>query len=54
MATGTGVPEALDALERAVERRTARRIRGHDWQATAVDPGTVAAVADFVDPATAS
>ena len=51
MSTGSGVPDALDALERAVERRTAHRIRGHAWQATSADLHTVDLVADFVAPA---
>ncbi|MCF3963694.1 hypothetical protein [Streptomyces fuscigenes] len=51
MSTGSGVPDALDALERAVERRAARRIRDHDWRAVGADPETAAAVAAFVDRA---
>lgn len=51
MSTGSGVPDALDALERAVESRAAHRIRSHDWRATSADLDTVDVVADFVDPA---
>jgi hypothetical protein len=50
MSTGSGVPDALDALERAVKKRMARKIRDHDWSATGRDPETADAVADFVDP----
>lgn len=45
---GSGILDALDALERAVEHRSVYTIRNHAWPATA-DLDTIDLVADLLN-----